>query len=358
MTSPNERNQTVVVSAVAPTNNAAYTAGRIRQSEWGHVTVQSGSNASIVGRPVSGYHHHAALCCHTSIPSVPMEPTVSGTANGGRKRKVPSLFSQHRPRPHGETPSRKRPILCPNNVRGNSGVHRLPFPQRSSLQPPANVHDSGVCRQFHENSVRKTSMNNNNILNSFPNIAAYRHNGHNEADRILYLCSVSSTVKPFYGVDESEMWFEALKYLLNDLMRGQFEDLMKGMHYILKCSLSTHKKRHGLFVLILQRGFVSVVRHFRNLMNALPPQQRAKLNPMRHPITDIAVESVCPSPMMAETVSCSPAPSSQCSVPACYPQYDYGYDAISDFNPTPDQIQPLRALTPLSPNKLDLDLIG
>jgi len=346
MTSPNERKQTVLVSAGAPINNAAYTTGRNRQSEWGPVTVQSGFNESIVGRPVIGYHPDAHNQRRSVIPSVPMKPTVSGTANGGRRAS--SLFSQNRPRPHGGTPSRNRPILCHNNVCGNSGDHRLPFPQRSSLQPPANVHDSGVYHRFHANFVRKTSMNNNNnILNYFPNIAAYRDNRHNEADRILYLLSVSSTVKPFYGVNESEMWFEALKYLLNDLMRGQFEDLMKGMHYILKCSLSTHEKRHGLFALILHHGFVSVIGYFRNSMNKLQPQQVATLNPMRHPITDVAVE----------TVNCSATPSSQYSIPVCLTQYDYGYGATSDFNPTPDQIQPLRKLTPISPNKLHLHMI-
>merc|ERR1719242_767975 len=130
--------------------------------------------------------------------------------------------------------------------------------------------NGGIYHPCHGYSTREIS-----IFDLFPGIVKYQSKRFGEADRIKFLLAQSQ--KPFcgvngrpLGVDESEMWFTALKYLFNDITLGQFEYMTEEMQFLIKQYLSTHQKRRVFLTSIIRYGFLRVV---SDLRKKLPRQE-------------------------------------------------------------------------------------
>merc|ERR1719295_328487 len=160
---------------------------------------------------------------------------------------------------------------------------RLQQPDPNPPHSPASV-NGRIYHPLHGYSPGRAS-----IFEMFPDIVKYRDKHYGEADRIRFLLFRSQKLfcgangRPL-GVDESEMWFDALKYLINDITEGYFEYMTKEMQLFLKELLSTHNKRLVLLDAILHYGFLCVVSDFskklsrKEIQQPLPSERRKEMN--------------------------------------------------------------------------------
>mmetsp|Transcript_12508 Transcript_12508/g.18898 ORF Transcript_12508/g.18898 Transcript_12508/m.18898 type:complete len:279 (-) Transcript_12508:148-984(-) len=108
------------------------------------------------------------------------------------------------------------------------------------------------------------------IFDVFPGIVEYQSKKFSERDRVEYLLALSEkpllvATNPQLQVDQLEMWYAALKYLLN----AQFElDRMPmEVRYVLKKFMQTHQNR----VMFLERVKLSSFSHvIRNISKEVP----------------------------------------------------------------------------------------
>jgi hypothetical protein len=134
--------------------------------------------------------------------------------------------------------------------------------------------DGGVYHPCHGYSTRDLS-----IFDLFPGIVKYQSKKYSEADRVKFLQSLSDVA--FVGVDnqplrvdESEMWYMALKYLFNDVTLGQFDYMTVEMRYVVKQYLSGHRNRSTFLESISTYGFLRVI---SDVSKKLPRQYIRKL---------------------------------------------------------------------------------
>jgi len=130
--------------------------------------------------------------------------------------------------------------------------------------------NGGIYHPCHGYSTRDIS-----IFDLFPGIVKYQSKRFCEADRVQFLCSLSA--KPFrgvngrpLGVNESEMWYTALKYLFNDITLGQFDFMTEEMQYVIHQFMATHKKRMDFLESIRRYGFLRVI---SDVSKKLPREQ-------------------------------------------------------------------------------------
>merc|ERR1719411_512653 len=136
---------------------------------------------------------------------------------------------------------------------------------------PVITGDGRIYNPCHGHSFRAVS-----IFDLFPGIVKYQSKRFTELDRVDFLLAHSE--RSFLdNVDEAAMWLTALKYLLNDAVLRPFDRLSPEVHFVLRSSMSNHRKRTSLLTSIRSHGLLSVLGSLQQKVPASRDDIRRKM---------------------------------------------------------------------------------
>merc|ERR1719295_2110163 len=135
---------------------------------------------------------------------------------------------------------------------------------RTADMTPVITGDGRIYHPCHGHSFRAVS-----IFDLFPGIVKYQSKRFTELDRVDFLLAHSE--RSFLdSVDEAAMWLTALKYLLNDAVLRPFDRLSPEVHFVLRSSMSNHRKRTSLLTSIRTHGLLCVLGSLQQKVPASP----------------------------------------------------------------------------------------
>merc|ERR1719411_1962767 len=136
---------------------------------------------------------------------------------------------------------------------------------------PVITGDGRIYNPCHGHSFRAVS-----IFDLFPGIVKYQSKRFTELDRVDFLLAHSE--RSFLdNVDEAAMWLTALKYLLNDAVLRPFDRLSPEVHFVLRSSMSNHRKRTSLLTSIRTHGLLCVLGSLQQKVPASRDDIRRKM---------------------------------------------------------------------------------
>jgi len=129
---------------------------------------------------------------------------------------------------------------------------------------PVITGDGRIYHPCHGHSFRAVS-----IFDLFPGIVRLQSKRFTELERVDFLLAHSE--RSFLdNVDEAAMWLTALKYLLNDAVLRPFDRLSPEVHFVLRSSMSNHRKRTSLLTSIRTHGLLCVLGSLQQKVPASP----------------------------------------------------------------------------------------
>jgi len=136
---------------------------------------------------------------------------------------------------------------------------------------PVITGDGRIYHPCHGHSFRAVS-----IFDLFPGIVRHQSKRFTERDRVDFLLAHSE--RSFLdNVDEAAMWLTALKYLLNDAVLRPFDRLSPEVHFVLRSSMSNHRKRTSLLTSIRTHGLLCVLGSLQQKVPASRDDIRRKM---------------------------------------------------------------------------------